>query len=350
MNETPSPHDAFFKRVAADPAVAADIIRPLLDPAVAAAIDWDSLEPYPAEFTDDDGNTTRADIVYRARFHGQEGFVLILLEHQSTPDPMMPWRALVYMVGIWRRWRETNKGANHLPPIVPVVIYNGRHPWGAPVDFSALFSEVPPAIIDALRPHLLDFRLLVDDLARADDEQIEASHQLALALVALLALKHGHGEQPDETFIRLARHIPAARSVPENAALLDMMMRYLYRKEEKTPDLDAVLPRVGPDAAEFVMGFIQRLEEKGREEGRAEGREEGRAEGREEGRAEGREEGREEGRDEAETSLLVTVLRSKFGAVPNEIVERIQQATSPQRRQWTTEVFAARSLEELFPG
>ena len=337
MDETTNdPHDGYFKQMASDPAIAADIIRALLDPAVAAAIDWSTLEPLPTETKGKRGRTTRADLIYRVRLRGREAFIIVVLEHQSTPDAMMLWRLLLYMVEQWRRWLEDNRGARHLPPIVPIVIYNGRRPWRAPLDFQSLFRRCPPEVLDPLRPYLPDFRVLLDDLTRTDDARIEADHTLALAIVALLSLKHGHGGDYGSITALLARHIPAAKRAPGGRDALDRTLDYVYRHVDDPVVFEKIAGELEPETAEVFMGLAETFKRVGREEGLEKGREEGREEGREQGREQGREE------------MLLLALTHKFGAVPDAVTARIRAATAEQRNRWFSRIFVARTLDELF--
>ncbi len=68
--------------------------------------------------------------------HTPEVWVYILLEHQSDPDPWMPFRLLTYMMALWeseRRDQEERKvplGERRLSPILPIVLYTGQRAWG----------------------------------------------------------------------------------------------------------------------------------------------------------------------------------------------------------------------------
>ena len=328
MDESNSadPHDGYFKQMASDPAVAADIIRALLDPVVAAAIDWSTLEPMPTESKGTDGSTSRADLIYRVKLRGREAFIIVLLEHQSTPDAMMLWRLLLYMVERWRRWLKKHRGARYLPPIVPIIIYNGQRPWSAPLDFQSLFRRCPPAVLDPLRPYLPDFRVLLDDLTRTDDAQIEADHTLALAIVGLLSLKHGHGGDYGPITALLARHIPAAKRAAGGREALDCTLDYVYHHIRDPAVFQQIAEELEPEAAEVYMGLAEALRREGREEGR--------------------QEGREEGRDE----MFFLALTHKFGAVPDDVAARIRGATDEQRGRWFGRIFVAQTLGEIFDG
>ncbi|MEZ4468949.1 MAG: Rpn family recombination-promoting nuclease/putative transposase [bacterium] len=78
-----------------------------------------------------------------------EAPVYLLFEHQSTPEPLMPFRLLRYMLRIW--------GAGTLPTptpigshLIPSVLYHGAEAWTAPLAFEELI-DLPPDL-EAPRP------------------------------------------------------------------------------------------------------------------------------------------------------------------------------------------------------
>ena len=61
-----------------------------------------------------------SDLLFRVETEIGDAFLYLLFEHQSTNDPRMPLRMLVYMVRIWERHCKTDVGP--LPPILPLLI------------------------------------------------------------------------------------------------------------------------------------------------------------------------------------------------------------------------------------
>jgi hypothetical protein len=47
---------------------------------------------------------------------------------------------------------------------------------------------------------------------------------------------------------------------------------------------------------------------------------------------------------------LRIILEGKFGALPKQLLDLINNATDEQLRQWMSRVFAAESLNDLFPS
>ena len=97
---TPTPHDALFRRILSDPRLAAEVIQSALPPEVAACIDFGTLELLSGSFVDDDLRATQSDLVFSAMIAGREARLFVLVEHQSSPDALMPFRLLRYAVRV----------------------------------------------------------------------------------------------------------------------------------------------------------------------------------------------------------------------------------------------------------
>jgi hypothetical protein len=87
----------------------------------------------------DDWRQRDNDVLVRLPLVGASGgtpiLVCILIEHQTSADPVLPLRLLVYAVlhweKEWERWeRQHPRGEPlRLTPILPVVFYTGQRPW-----------------------------------------------------------------------------------------------------------------------------------------------------------------------------------------------------------------------------
>ena len=93
----------------------------------------------------------------------------ILFEHQSTPDALMPWRLLRYQGDVWNGYMEENESVTRIPVIVPVVLYHGATPWGAPVALGDVY-DAPRALLAEVDGYIPSFSFLLDDLAAQSDD------------------------------------------------------------------------------------------------------------------------------------------------------------------------------------
>ena len=128
-----------------------------------------------------------SDIVYQCRLKGKEVIFYVLLELQSTVDQQMPWRLLQYMVEIWRKLsgdvhsRSRSQLAYRLPPILPIVLYNGYERWTAQIQFKDYVANG-----DIFGDILLNFSYYLLDIKRwtpKDITQLKQLLPLALHLV-----------------------------------------------------------------------------------------------------------------------------------------------------------------------
>ena len=55
--------------------------------------------------------------------------MLVMLEFQSRDDPGMALRVLEYTAMLYRELLREDWGGAPLPPVLPVVLYNGHRPW-----------------------------------------------------------------------------------------------------------------------------------------------------------------------------------------------------------------------------
>ena len=211
---------------------------------------------------------------------------LNLYEHQSTYNPNLPLRDLMYVSDLYS---EITKNANlygtrliRIPTPRFIVFYNGTEP----------------------RPDCETLKLSDAFTIREDKVSLELE-------VTVLNINPGHNEEL----------LNACRTLRDYSEYTARVRR--YARDMKLED--AVELAITECIREGVLAeFLSRNRaereaswEDGREEGRREGREEGRREGREEGRREGREEGREEGRREEReeerekmTRLIVVLLNA----------------------------------------
>ncbi|MFT4099918.1 MAG: DUF4351 domain-containing protein, partial [Burkholderiaceae bacterium] len=61
-------------------------------------------------------------------------------------------------------------------------------------------------------------------------------------------------------------------------------------------------------------------------------------------RSEGREQGREEGREQ----LLLSLLRHRFGDLPDAVVARVEAGSATDVERWALRVLDARTLDAVF--
>jgi hypothetical protein len=134
-------HDALYHRLFSQPGVVAQFLREFVGgPAGAdidlADLDLDRMERLNAKFHAETGQRRDGDMIWRIpRRDGHDAYLVLLLEFQSTSDHYMALRVLTYASLVWQQLVSEQRllSDGKLPPVMPVVLYNGERRWRAPV-------------------------------------------------------------------------------------------------------------------------------------------------------------------------------------------------------------------------
>jgi len=141
-----------------------------------------------------------------------------LFEHQSTPDAWMPLRLLRYILGIWDQYRKQNPTAKKLPPVLPLVLFQGGATWAADLSLSGLI-EIP----DGLAPYQPDFRHLLVDLDHINAGELRGTLMVRASLLALKASGKGmHHELP-----RLFQLLAELTHQDSSLSMIRTLLRYI---------------------------------------------------------------------------------------------------------------------------
>lgn len=310
-------HDAFFKRLMAEPDAAGALLRERLPPAVVALLAPDPPELIPGSFVDAALTSHLSDLLYRVRTRdGEAAFIYVLIEHKSSPEPKIALQLLRYMVRIWERAEAA--GEDPLPVIVPLIVCHGRAGWTVPEDFPALL-RVP----EALLPYVPAFRYVLADLGRIDDAGLS---DLAVLRAGLLALKYVLREDLPR---RLAEML--APLAGENLEITVTLLRYVLSGPGRLQDQElrrAIWSALPGEEARIMSTLTDQWVEQGLEKGLERGRAEGRAEGR--------------------AMSLTRLLERRFGRLPAALRARIDSADADTLDRWLDRVLDAADLDGIF--
>jgi Putative transposase, YhgA-like len=176
-------HDHSYKLLFSHHEMIADLLRGFVTAEWVHTVDLTTLERVHSSHVSDDLRDREDDIIWRVRW--QEGwlYIYLLIEFQSTVYRYMAVRLMTYVgllyEGLIRSRQLTPTG--HLPPVVPIVLYNGRDRWAAAQDMAALVAETPGGLA-VYRPRL---PYLLIDVGRYPESELVPLQNLAAALFRL---------------------------------------------------------------------------------------------------------------------------------------------------------------------
>lgn len=288
-------HDTGYKALFSHPEMVADLIRGFVHEEWVRELDFSSLERVPASFVTPGMRRRESDILWRVRLGGQRWvYVYLLLEFQSTVDPFMALRLLVYVGLLYQHLLQEHQltDSGKLPPVLPLVLYNGYAPWAAALDVADLIEEVPGGL-ERYRPQL---RYCLLDERRTATAELESLRNLA---AALFRLEKGAPEEFQRVVAALAEWLnePQMAELQRTFAVWARMMLQDRIPGAEIPEM-VNLEEVKKMLAERVDEWARDWQEQGREQGRREELEKGRA-------------------------ALVRQLEKRFGPLPEEARQRI---------------------------
>ncbi|MEN4600918.1 Rpn family recombination-promoting nuclease/putative transposase [Pantoea agglomerans] len=280
-NSTPTPHDATFRQFLTQPDVARDFMELHLPTKLRAICDLSTLKLESGSFVEDDLRQYFSDVLYSLKTTAGDGYIHVLIEHQSTPDRHMAFRLMRYAVAAMQRHLEA--GHKQLPLVIPVLFYTGRRsPYPHSTRWLDEFDD------PVLAEHLYGTSFPLVDVTVIPDDEI-ADHRSMAALTLLQ--KHIHQRDLAELVDRLA---PILLAGYLSSSQVISLVHYIVQAGE-TSDAEAFVRELAqrvPQHGDALMTIAQQLEQKGIEKGIEQGIEQGIQLGEQRGIEKGRNEGK----------------------------------------------------------
>jgi len=280
-------------------------------------------------------------MVWKVRLADRWLYVYLLLEFQSRSDDWMALRMHVYVSLLLHDLQRQNQLSpeGKLPPVLPIVLYNGAKKWSAATDLADLLAGAPEEL-RALQP--AQRYLLIAEGAYPPGSLDGKTNLVA----ALFRLEHSRTPQDME---RVLLSLSEWLADPKCASLRRDFSRFAsWQLRRKV--VDSTIPETADLLEIRNMLEERRLDwwEQWRLEGILEGKREGILEGKREGMLEGMLEGERKGILVGEARLLQRLLERRFGSLPTWVEARLTEAVEEDLVGWGERVLdPTTSLEQL---
>ncbi len=319
-------HDSGYKYLFSHAELVQELLEVFAPPGVSDLLDYSTLRLESGNYVTPAMKPRSDDVVWSVELQGERIYLYILLEFQSTQDPTMPARMLQYVAALYDHLlRSKAAGAlEGLPPVLPIVLYNGDARWEQSTELYDLI-RTHPQVLKAFQPRL---RFWLLDEGAFEPTQLE---EMRRVVAAIFRFEH----TPDvEAAKRAIRNLSAAVALSPFKQRIDrVVMRWIkYRLQSKMPGLTL------PEAEELLEGTTMLETNIDRWKAQAV------AEGLQQGVLQGVQQGMQQG----EGVLLLRLLTRRFGVLPEWVKPRLVQANTESLEAWGDRVLDAKSLEEVF--
>jgi len=120
------------------------IFRQLLETFVAQdwvkELDFSTCETLDKSFIAEHYKESISDIIHKIKLRQSDLFIVILTEFKSTVERFTSLDMAHYVAGFYKDYVESNKNVRMLPPVFPILLYNGNAEWTAPTRLSDLIE------------------------------------------------------------------------------------------------------------------------------------------------------------------------------------------------------------------
>ncbi len=321
-------HDSSYKFLFSNPELVRDLIMGFIPDDWLHSLDYATLEKVPGSYISDDFQQREDDIVWRVKVGGEWLYLYLLIEFQSSVDKYMALRIMVYVGLLYqdliKRGEVLTDG--RLPPILPIVLYNGSKRWMAATDIADLIPAVP-GLVEQFKPKLK--YLLIDENAYSDTELASLNNLVA----AVFRFEQSDGLETVQDLVSLL-----IVWLDDRIDLRCMFALWIRAALMRNNNYNIILPQVD-DLLEIKVMLSERIEQWALAYI---------AEGELKGKLEGELKGKLEGKHEGEMLALQKLLSKRFGAIPADITRLIANAPLEAIERWFDRAIDAQQLADIF--
>ena len=254
------PHDRLFRNFLADINKAKTFLETYLPENIKKQCDFSALSLKPGSFVEKDLKHHFSDILYSVKIAGTQGYIYTLIEHETTPRKLTPFKLLRYQIAIMKQ--HLDQGHQTLPIVIPLLFYRGKKsPYPFSTDIMDCFENKELAQKTFLKPYSLI------DITVIPDEELRTHKGIAiLELIQKNIHKRDALEFIQDIALQVAKHL----LTPDQ---FNSLLYYISQEGESKnfEEFYSSLAEALPNYREDIMTLAQQLEKKKQKKGLEEG-------------------------------------------------------------------------------
>jgi len=258
------------------------------------------------------GEKHRVDLLVETKMKGEDGLVIVHVEHQSYAQRTFPERMFLYFSRLFQKYRRR---------IVPIAIFSYDEHHDEP---SSLVVQFPFLTV-------LDFRYLTMELRKLPwRAYIRHDNPVAAALLSKMGYNEEEKVEVKKEFLRMLVRLELDEA--KQRLLFGFFETYLRLSEAEEIQLRNEVSQMETKEAKQVMELIISYEQRGIEKGIQQGVKQGIEQGLKQGIKQGMKQGRQEGIEEGKLDVVKRMLAKGYDVdtiheltgLPMEKIERMK--------------------------
>jgi hypothetical protein len=325
VNDTSS-IDSDYRHLFSCPEVVRDLLKGYVPGKWLKAVDFSTLIHVNGSYVSEAGKQRHDDVVWRVNIGGRWLWVYIITEFQKKPDQWMALRMMEYVnqlaLQITREKKKPDLPEGRIPPILPIVLYNGLQKWNAATDAADCFIE-PPGGLEIFKPRL---RYLLLDAHRLEMSRTKEIRNFA---EAIFRMETNHDKADMFAIIKALAGMLCAPELKSLRRAFNVWVKGLLKRHDQYNRIAETVDGINDIFEEYDMAeaayanWFDEYEKKGLKEGLKEGFQKG------------------------EAKLLIRQLSRRFGTLPKWAETRVSKAKSAQLEKWADAILDASNLTDV---
>jgi len=226
-------HDRGYKYLFSHKELVQELLEHFLPAELHQMMDFSTLRKDSESFITEAFKDREDDVIWSVEINLKSGqstrlFLYLLIEFQSKNDPTMPVRMLQYVGLLYEHLLRQHKAdielEHGLPPVLPIVLYNGRPTWTAATSMEAIQPNLP-ALLKRYQPSMEYFLL---DEQRIEPEKLNALNN-ALSLV--FQFEQAYGMEAARVVMR--KFVQEYTTLPHVERIGKVLYRWVVRDLQK---------------------------------------------------------------------------------------------------------------------
>ncbi len=133
-------HDKGYRRLFKNKGIFRQLLETFVAKDWVKELDFETCETLDKSFVSEQYKETVSDIIHKIKLRRHDIFIVILTEFKSTVERFTSLDISHYVASFYKDYVESNKNVRMLPPVFPILLYNGNAKWTAPTKLSDLIE------------------------------------------------------------------------------------------------------------------------------------------------------------------------------------------------------------------